>query len=1083
MNNQIIRASAGTGKTYQLSRRFLQLLLDGERSDTILATTFTKKAAGEILFRVFTRLAEGAESEEGCRLLAESLDRELTLPEVRSLLYEILRTIHRLNISTLDSHFYQCAQCFSLELGLPAEWTIMEEDEDLRLQQWAISRVIQQEQENAFKWMLLLNKGESKRSIYAEMTDIVKNMYPVWLESPPEAWEELGKQLKRTVSVEGTQLLPMLQNDAEGVYGNQKSIRKALEKLIALLMEETWEPILESTLVTKAWNAWQQGEAEFVYGNCKKNPIQGETLVHLQQVAAYAQEQIFSKWIYQLEKTRDLLAVFHQFYDEAKRQQGQLIFSDIPRLLTQTPFVQRKLEQAFRMDKQVHHLLLDEFQDTSPAQWRVLQPLARKSTQPLKHRSFFCVGDVKQAIYGWRGGCAEIFDLLEQDLFRDHPESLEKIPLDTSYRSGQAIMDVTNDVFSHLLTNPALSEKDAPAASAWFGRFQEHQTHRHDYASYAELRVVPMRDLSEEVSGEEDDEGDGDTVGKKELREMVYLYTVERVKELAEATAETNLSIGILLRTNDAISHMAHLLKMAGVDCSEEGRSPLLDSPQVSQILALLQWIDHPGNTLARYEVCQSSLRELLEGVEPGERGEWPLSEKESKTLEHFRNLLLQEGYGKTLESWAQCLKTHAESRHRRRLELLVELAYRYDEQRTSRTDDFVRFIESQKVTDATSSRIRVMSYHQSKGLQFDAVFLPELDKDLANMRRTKIFYDRHSPEEPPYIVLRYVPEKLRSYLPPSLREVFEKYRQKLIEESLCMLYVAMTRAVHGLYMFLAPISKPEQFPATFAGVLRGSLCPNMELKELTSEGQLLYTTPIGNETWYQNPGRKIAFQEEVPVRTLPVRIPFAPSSKVPSYIPSLTATQWKCPDRNRFPAEVVAIPWSIRSMEKMDVRQRGSLIHRWLEDILWLDDYSWQEERLQALGFSLGLSADVVAESIPFFHELLQSPQLRKILTRPSTDWEVWREKPLAAILPVGKKPWLLHGSIDRLHLRRDKGSHCVTEAIIYDYKTYLTFSDETSAHLLDAYADQMDAYGRLVAQTYRLSREKIRIQLLAIG
>lgn len=1076
MKNQIIRASAGTGKTYQLSSRFLALLFAGERLDTILATTFTKKAAGEILFRVLSWLAEGAESEEGCRNLSGKLKQELTQTQVRNLLCETLQSIHRLNISTLDSHFHQSAQCFSLELGLPAEWTIMEEDENVRFQQWAISRVIQQEQENAFKWMLLLSKGESRRSIHTEMMDIVRNMYPLWLECPPEAWEELGKLLKRKSSVEGAQLFSMLQTDAEVVYGKQVSIRKALETLNGYLANEAWEDLLESTLATKAWETLQQGEVAFVYGNSKKNPITDATLVHLQQAVEYARGQLFSKWIYQLEKTRDLLAAFHQYYDEAKKRQGQLLFSDIPRLLTQSPFLQRKLDQTFRMDKHLQHLLLDEFQDTSPAQWQVLRPLARRSAQPLKNHSFFCVGDVKQAIYGWRGGSAEIFDLLERDLFAENPDQLEKIPLDTSYRSGQAIMDVTNDVFTHLSKNPALSEKDAPAASAWFHRFQEHQTHQHDYASYAELRVVPWRELPEE-------EENGDTSAKKKnLREMVYQYTAERVKELAEATAEKNLSIGVLMKTNAAASRMAHLLKMAGLDCSEEGSSPLLDSPQVSQILALLQWIDHPGNTLARYEVCQSELRNLLEGMQQDETGKWLFSEKESEILERFRILLLQEGYGKTLESWTQWLKPHAESRHRRRLELLVELAYRYDERRTSRTDDFVHFIESQKVSDATASRIRVMNYHQSKGLQFDVVFLAELDKELADMDRTKILCDRHLPDEPPYIVLRYVSEKLRKYLPRPVQEVFEKYRQKMTEESLCALYVAMTRAVHGLYMFLEPSFKtPEKFPTTFAGVLRGSLCQQTVLEERASEGQLLYATPIGNETWYENPGRKITLQEKTLTKHLPVRIPFAAPTEIAVSIPSVVATQWKCPDRNRFPFEIISVSSSLRWIEKMDVRQRGTLIHRWLEEIAWLGEEPRQDERLQTLGLSLGLTADGVAQYLPVFHELLESPTLRKILTRPSADWEVWREKSLAAILPVGKRKWLLHGSIDRLHLRRENEQ--VMEAVIYDYKTILESTDRSSAHLHANYADQMDAYGRLVAQTYHLPKEKIQIQLLAIG
>ena len=69
---------------------------------------------------------------------------------------------------------------------------------------------------------------------------------------------------------------------------------------------------------------------------------------------------------------------------------------------------------AYRLDARVAHLLLDEFQDTSPPQWRVLRPFARQVVDGGRRQSFFCVGDVKQAIYGWRGGVAEIFEAIDR---------------------------------------------------------------------------------------------------------------------------------------------------------------------------------------------------------------------------------------------------------------------------------------------------------------------------------------------------------------------------------------------------------------------------------------------------------------------------------------------------------------------------------------------------------------------------------------------------------------------------------------------------------------------------------------------
>jgi ATP-dependent helicase/nuclease subunit A len=116
----MIRASAGTGKTYQLSNRYLGLVASGVPPEAILASTFTRKAAGEILDRVLVRLADAALNEVACRDLADALG-DMSLKPARALdvLAHLVKQLHRLRISTLDSVFAQMATSFSLELGLP----------------------------------------------------------------------------------------------------------------------------------------------------------------------------------------------------------------------------------------------------------------------------------------------------------------------------------------------------------------------------------------------------------------------------------------------------------------------------------------------------------------------------------------------------------------------------------------------------------------------------------------------------------------------------------------------------------------------------------------------------------------------------------------------------------------------------------------------------------------------------------------------------------------------------------------------------------------------------------------------------
>ncbi len=121
---------------------------------------------------------------------------------------------------------------------------------------------------------------------------------------------------------------------------------------------------------------------------------------------------------------------------------------------------------SFRLDARIDHLLLDEFQDTSPQQWRVIQPWAERVTAGADGTSFFCVGDVKQAIYGWRGGIAEIFDAIDRQLPGLTPQSLN-----TSFRSSPPVIDAVNHIFTHLAEHPNLGRAE-PAVKRWSQRFR-----------------------------------------------------------------------------------------------------------------------------------------------------------------------------------------------------------------------------------------------------------------------------------------------------------------------------------------------------------------------------------------------------------------------------------------------------------------------------------------------------------------------------------------------------------------------------------------------------------------------------------
>jgi len=188
----VIRASAGTGKTHQLATRFIGLLAAGSRPDQILATTFTRKAAGEILDRVLYRLAEAASDDAPRRQLAKEIQRPLTRDDCRQLLVVTVRQLHRLHVGTLDSYFIRVATNFGQELGLPPGWAIGDELADSLLREEAIEQLLAAGRSADLLTLVhSLAKGTTQRSISRLVHDTVSGLFEVFREATPEAWEAL----------------------------------------------------------------------------------------------------------------------------------------------------------------------------------------------------------------------------------------------------------------------------------------------------------------------------------------------------------------------------------------------------------------------------------------------------------------------------------------------------------------------------------------------------------------------------------------------------------------------------------------------------------------------------------------------------------------------------------------------------------------------------------------------------------------------------------------------------------------------------------------------------------------------------
>ncbi|MBD3672213.1 MAG: UvrD-helicase domain-containing protein [Planctomycetaceae bacterium] len=1039
----VIRASAGTGKTFQLSNRYLGLLHQNQPPEQILASTFARKAAGEILERVMMRLAEAAESENEQRELEDHLKSgPLTQERAAILLSQLVQHLHQLRVGTLDAFFVQTASHFALEFGLPGGWTILEDLDDRALRIEALRQMLR---EKSKSWdelttlIGLLQKGESARDVVDSLLTTIDDFYALFQETEAPAWT--GQPKLPTLSEEQVaQQILALQEAPLPENGHHKNAHKAS---IQYAQQELWDNFLSAGF-PKCILA-----DNLVFYRKEIEPLFVELY---EPLVTHARGEVVNKLLYQTEATYRLLESFHACYHPLKLKRRGLRFEDISRTLAENLPRTELQHIEFRLDASLHHLLLDEFQDTSLLQWKVIQLFAKEVNRQ-NEKTFFCVGDVKQAIYGWRGGISEIFDKVASEL-----DQIQELPLDESRRSAPVIMEVVNEVFGSLSTNPALGE-DPDVQRTWQTRFQTHKTFHEDYTGFVQLETYPVDE-------------DGKTDKWRKAR-----FVAEKVASLHRE--HPGCTIGVLTRTNQTVGRIIHYLRnpVAGtrepVFASEEGGNPLTDSAAVIYILSLMKLAAHPGDLVARFNVVHSPLAEIVNYKNHR-------SDATARAVaSQVRQQLLQEGYGPTIENWIRQLAPRCDRRELDRLLQLVELAWQYEERATLNPLDFVHYVEETKVESPSSADVRVMTVHQSKGLQFDLVVLPELDGTIVS-GRDKYIVDRAEPTAPVTRVTRYFSSRLLPLMPEEIQIMFEQHRSRTINEALCLLYVAITRAVHSLYVITEPNQKPES--------LRASTILTNALSEEDPEPATVLRE-IGDPDWYERHRAKFESRtverEPEPAEEL-TSIPLAPAGSRRSR--NLDMIQPSAHETGIAPMSELLQP--SRSLE----RARGSLIHAWLEQINWLDEHRPTEDELRKVAGQFSRPGLDLEETLNWFQQRLEIPALRaeldsrqyraevapslfpdlaEELANDEIDLVVQRERRI--VYRTDRE--IVNGIVDRMVLYQRDGQ--VIAADVIDYKTDFADDEASIERLKELYRPQLEKYDQAMQTLYQLEEERVVLRL----
>jgi ATP-dependent exoDNAse (exonuclease V) beta subunit len=846
-----VKASAGSGKTFALTQRFLELLTGADEDNgsfacvgspersfgyswpEILAVTFTNKAAAEMKERVLLALKRRALNlPEAAPDAENNTDNGHMAPKrAEALLQEILRHTQHLGIRTIDSLLNLLVRLFALDLGMRPDFETVF-DEGPAMQKLLDRFLVRCEEAGASG----NEGGDAAEALYAQAVRTLiehENKDGFWLQDAlrqrlldmaallrtlpggftPGTYTTDQRRLADLLTLSYGAMQQAAQALADAIEPEGLAVNAHFVKLLARCAEaKLFDGLPDSAYLAK------DDLNECLLAKCRgrrSDQAQALYVAFCAACAEYVHDQAVLAPAYALAPCAAIGLHLLAGLETLQREEGFLFGSELAGKVCDLLDEGAGVPDAFcRLGDRLHHLLVDEFQDTSRDQWSATLPLASECLA--KGGSLFCVGDVKQAIYGWRGGEARLFDEVAADEeLGAMSGGVRRDSLPYNWRSSPTIVAFNNRVFGALEdadTVRAIAEAHLSGAPldvcADFVRDL-----RAAFAGSAQLVPPPSPGKPAREQGPEP--------GLVQVRLLPPGKAADIEAQSMDALVQTLREellprrklgdIAVLVRTGRHADLVCERLVREGLPIITENSLLLSRHPLVRQLTALLRVLDCPGDDTAFFELISG--RELFlpeSGLSLPDILDWASADTRPGLMSRFRKdfpqvharliapfmkraaLLRPYDLAQAALCSFQVLERHpgAELYVRRFLEV-IHLA------ESKGLGSLARFLEfwaeagaEEKVPlPEAADAIRILTIHKAKGLQFPVTIIPLHNWSAGRMAE--------------YRPVEMHGHRVLTRLTKALGRPYHQRNAALLLEQMNLLYVAWTRAEEELYVFV----------------------------------------------------------------------------------------------------------------------------------------------------------------------------------------------------------------------------------------------------------------------------------------